>query len=773
MGVRHFGATVKRIEDPRLLQGRGRYLDDIRLPGMLHVAFVRSEQAHARVKSIDTGRAETQTGVVACFTAGNLGRLAKKPLPQMIPSPLLKQSITYHPLAFDEVCHVGVAVAAVVAETRTMAEDAAALIEVEYEPLPAVIDWRSALDHGAPLAHSGLQNNLVGTLRSQFGDVESVFSAAAHVFRERIETHRGGCHSMEGRGVLAATDVDGRLTLWTSTQAPYMVRRVLAEYLEQPEQSIRVVAPDVGGGFGPKCAVYPEEVSLPLMSLALGRPVKWIEDRREHFLSTTQQRDQTWDVEVAADAAGRLLALRGRCIHDNGGYVPYGLVAAMTSLVAFPGPYALQALDIKIDVVLTNTVPNTPVRGAGRPTTCFVLERLADRIARDLGLDRAEVRRKSFVDRFPYQTGTKARDGTPISYDSGDYHACLDKALAMLGQDLPERKRKAREAGRRLGVGLASYVEDTGLAPFEGATVRVEPSGHVVIQTGAASQGQGHATIFAQICADQLGVPLDMIKVESGDTGVFPLGIGTIASRVAVTGGSSVHLAASQVKAKAVRIASEMLEAAEQDLVVENGHVSIAGVPDMKVPLGAIALRLNGVSGVPMPPGIEPGLSATAYHEARSPTFASGTHACEVDVDIETGEVRILRYVVAHDCGRLINPLLVDGQIRGGVVHGIGNALFERMIYDEQGQPLTTTYADYLLPLASEMPRIEIAHIESPSPLNPIGVKGAGEGGTIPAAACVIGAIEDALREFGARITEHPISPVAVRALIKGAVGGR
>ena len=461
--------------------------------------------------------------------------------------------------------------------------------------------------------------------------------------------------------------------------------------------------------------------------------------------------------------------MRGRCLHDNGGYVPYGIVAAVTSLSAFPGPYALEAVDVKLDVVFTNLVPNTPVRGAGRPTTCFVLERLADRVARELKLDPAEVRRRSFVrkDQFPYMTGMKARDGSPGTYDSGDYHTCLDSVIARAGDDFEMRRARALRQGRYLGRGIASYVEDTGLAPFEGATIRVEPTGKVVIQTGAASQGQGHATVFAQICADVLSVKIEDIAIESGDTGVFPLGIGAIASRTAVTAGSSVHQASVAVRAKAIKVASEILEAAEGDLVLEGGAVRVAGAPGLNVPLGQIAAKLNGMSGIPMFAGIEPGLSATAFYEARKTTFANGSHLVEVEVDADTGRVKILRYIVGHDCGRLINPMLVDGQVRGGVVHGIGNALFERMIHDETGQPVTTNYADYLLPSAPEVPRIEIVHFESPSPLNPIGVKGAGEGGTIPAAACVIAAIEDALRPFAVRIAEHPISPARIRELVR------
>lgn len=772
MGVRYFGAAVRRIEDPKLLTGRGRYLDDIRHPDVLHAAFVRSAYAHARVGTIDTSKARASDGVVAVFTAADFGQLGSKAMPHMVPVNLAKQPRNYQPLADKEVCHVGVPVAVIIAASRSIAEDAASLVAVEYEQLPALTDWRAALTPAAPRVHSDAPDNLVATLHQRFGAVEEVFGKADLVLTQHFEVHRGGCHSMETRGVMAAVDPnDGSLTVWSSTQAPHMIRRLLAEHIGWEERRVRVIAPDVGGGFGPKCALYPEEIVIPLAAIKLQQPVKWVEDRTEHFLSTTQQRDQAWDLEVAASRDGRILAVRGRCVHDNGAYVPYGLVAPVTSLSAFPGPYALQAVDVRIDVVFTNLVPNTPIRGAGRPTTCFVLERLADLVARELQIDPSEVRRRSFVrkDQFPYQTGMKARDGSPVSYDSGDYHACLEAVLDRAGRNFKERQNEARDRGVYIGRGIASYIEDTGLAPFEGATIRVEPSGKVVIQTGAASQGQGHATTFAQICADVVGVPIEDISVVSADTAAFPLGIGAIASRTAVTAGSSVFQAATAVREKAIKCASEILEAAEHDLVLEDGKVQVVGAPGLSVPIGQIAARLNGMSGIPMLPGIEPGLTATAYYEARKTTFANGTHLAEVEVDIETGSVRITRYVVAHDCGRLINPMLVDGQVRGGVVHGIGNALFERMQYNESGEPITTSYADYLLPTAPEVPRVEIIHIESPSPLNPIGVKGAGEGGTIPAAACVIAAIEDALTPFRVSLAEHPVSPARIRQLVRDA----
>jgi len=769
MGVRYFGAAVPRIEDPELVSGRGRYLDDIDLPGMTHAAFVRSAQAHARIKDIDASAAVAVPGVVAVLTAADLG-VAGRATPQFAPSPLIAQNRTQHVLASQAVHYVGDAIAIVVAATRAIAEDAASLVVVDYEPLAPVADLASALDSAAPKAHEGAPDNRAAALRAKFGDIDAVFARAAHVFREHITQHRGGCHSMECRGVIGAEDpITRQLVVWSSTQAPYMVRRLLAQFVGRDESRIRVIAPNVGGGFGPKAGVYPEEFAIALAAMKLTRPVKWVEDRREHFLATTQQRDQIWDLEVAADAKGRMLGIRGRCLHDNGAYLPYGLILPFTCLGPFPGPYALDALDVSLDVVFTNKVPTTPIRGAGRPNVAFVLERLADRIARELKLDRAEVRRQSFVrkEQFPYATGAKARDGSPVTYDSGDYHACLDTAVDRV-HDFRARQAAARQQGKYLGLGIASYVEDTGIGPYEGAQVEVEPNGHVVITTGAASQGQGQATIFAQIAADILDVPIEHVNVVSADTAAFPRGIGTIGSRIAVRGGSSVHLAATRVREKALHVAAEMLEASETDLALEDGHVRVAGT-DRAVTLGDIALRLAGFSGVTLPKDMEPGLSADGYFQGGGLAFANGSNVCEVEVDAATGAVRILRYVVAHDCGKLINPLLVDGQIRGGVVHGIGNALHEHMVFDDGAQPMTTNYGDYLLPVATDLPPIEVIHLETPSPLNPIGVKGAGEGGTIPGAACVISAIEDALAPLGVRIMEQPVSPQRIVELIEKA----
>ena len=771
MGVRYYGARVDRLEDPNLLTGRGRYVDDLPVAGLAHAAFVRSPLAHARIRSINADAARAMPGVIAVYTLADLDP-AQRLLPAIGPAGNMPQFKTTGPLAKDAVHHVGVAVAMVIAETRYQAEDAVFMVDVDYDERPVVADFRRALEPGAAKAHDGAETNLVAALQVGFGDVAGVFAKAAHVFKETIRTHRGGCHSMECRGVMARPDeIDGRLEVWSATQMPHSLRRALAGHLGRDINSVRVVAPDVGGGFGPKANLYPEEYAVAMAAVKLGRPVKWVEDRKEHFLTTTQQRDTHWDMEVAVSAEGRMLGVRGRCLHDVGAYIPYGLIVSGTALSSFPGPYALEALDVKLDAVYTNMVPVTPIRGAGRPDACFVLERLADKVAHEMKLDRSEVRRRSFVTsaQMPYLTGLKGRDGkTPVAYDSGDYAACLDLALAQTN-GFAERQAAARAQGRFLGLGLSSCVEDTGVGPYEGATIRIDVNGRVIVSSGAAVQGQGTRTIMAQIAADALGVDIANVTVELADTDKFPLGMGAVGSRTAVMAGSAVHNAAELLRAKIFKSAAQMLESGNKFLELEGGEVRVVGEPQTKVALAAVAQRHAGAFGAPMPAGVVPDLAATAYAEFKGLAFANGTNIAEVEVDIETGEVKVHRYAVAHDCGRLINPRLVDGQIQGGVVHGIGNALLERMVFDEAATPLSMNYGEYLLPAACEMPKVEIHHIETASPVNPIGVKGAGEGGTIPAAACIISAIEDALAPFGIRLNAHPVSPEQIIGMVNAA----
>lgn len=771
MAEPYVGARIPRSEDLKLVTGRGRYVDDLSFPNMLNAAFVRAEYAHALIRGIDTREAKAVPGVHAVITLSDLGEpYVNKPMDQPYPSPAIQREITSYPLAKDEVCYVGQPIALVIAETRHLAEDAVDLVQVDYEPLPAVVDCVQSAKNDGPPAHAGLPDNTAAQLAVGFGDINDAFTAAPHVFRTDFRQHRGGCHSVECRGVVAIDDPDHQgLTLYTSTQSPYLVRSLVARYLEEDESRLRVIAPNVGGGFGPKAGVYPEEVMIPLAARILGRPIKWIEDRREHFTATNQAGDQAWSLEIAARGDGKVLGVRGNVISDCGAYVNYGLLLPMSSLITLPGPYAIQALDVKLELVFTNTTTNSPVRGAGRPNGIYAMERVIETVARELELDSTDVRALNFVgaDQFPYSPGHSMPNGTPITYDSGDFHACLQKALDLAGyKDFRSRQDDARRQGRYIGIGVSSCIEDTGMGPFEGATVRVQPNGRVQVQTGTASQGQSHETVFSQLVADDLGVRPEDVLFESGDTGAFPLGVGTVASRIAVAAGTAIHGAALEVREKALRLGAAILQKPVEELELQEGHVRVKSALDERISLGDLARRLAPFNASLLPQGFEPGLEATSYQGTKGPPTASGSNVAEVEVDIDTGGVVMLKYSVAHDCGRMLNPMVVDGQIIGGVVHGIGNALFERMHYDENGQPLSTNYGEYLLPLASEMPPIQIVHQETPSPYNPLGLKGAGEGGTIPAAAAVIAAIEDALRPFGVVIDSYPIDPQTICELI-------
>jgi carbon-monoxide dehydrogenase large subunit len=767
-----FGARVKRIEDPALLRGRGRFVDDIEFPGLLHAAFVRSPHAHARIGAIDTAAARSAPGVHAVFTLADLRpHISTERLPVAQPSAAIRQTLDPWVLAADEACHVGEPVAVVIADSRYLAEDAAALVAVDYRPLPAAVDARAAALADAPPAHDGAPDNVVAAITVAYGDVDAGFAGAAHTVKLALKQHKGCGHAIECRGVVARWDAaERRLTVWAGTQMPHRAHGILVALLRLDEDRIRVIAPDVGGGFGPKFVFYPEDAVVPVAAMMLGRPVKWIEDRREHFLATTQERDQYWDVEAAADSHGRLLAIRGALTHDHGAYTPYGVNLPYNAATNLIGPYVLPAYEMQIALIATNKVPVTPVRGAGRPQGTFVMERIMDALARKLGLDRAEVRRRNLIpaDQMPYTVPIKTRDGAAMTYDSGDYPACQAKALDAAGYvRFAAEQARAAAGGRRIGIGLANYVEGTGRGPYESALVRIGPAGRVTVFTGASVQGQGLQTALAQIAAGELGVAPHEVQVIAGDTATIPLGLGAFASRQAVTAGNSTHVAARAVRDKALKVAGHLLEAAPEDLELSGGRVRVKGA-DLSVGLADIAKAVAGMPGFSLPGGIEPGLEATSNWLPPTLVYCNGTHVATVEVDVETGAVKLLSYVVVHDSGRLINPMIVEGQVIGGTVHGIGNALFEWMGYDESGQPVTTNFAEYLLPTAPDMPRFELHHMESPSPLNPLGVKGAGEGGTIPAAAAIVSAIEDALTPYGVTIDETPVTPARLVALIAG-----
>lgn len=768
-----FGQRIKRVEDPALLRGGARFADDIHYPDMLHAHFVRSAYAHARILSIDSTAAQGMPGVHAVYTHEDFApHWATDHIPGEMPNAAIRQTIKQSVLADGEVCHVGEAIAMIVAESRALAEDAAEQVIVDYEPLPAVVDLPAALADGSPTARTGCPDNVVARFVQDFGDTDAAFGAAAHVVAEQFTLHKGGGHPVECRGVVARYDAaDNLLTVWDGTQMPHRAHGILVDLLGCAETEVRVVPPDVGGGFGPKFVFYPEEAAVPLAAKLLRRPVKWIEDRREHFTATVQERDQLWEIEAAVDGDGRLLGIRGRMLHDHGAFTPYGIVIAQNAATNLLGPYVLPACRLEVVSVLTNLIPATPTRGAGRPQGTYAMERLLDRIAQDLDLDRAEVRRRNLIgpDQMPYATPVRSRDGATMIYDSGDYPASQAKLLAAVGyDDFPARQAAARDEGRHLGLGIANYVEGTGRGPFESATVSIGASGKVEIRTGATAQGQGVKTTLAQLCAGSLGVAPAEISVIAGDTAAASLGLGAFASRQAVNAGSSVHLATEEVRQKALEAASRMLEAAKEDLEITGGAVCVKGVSGLSVSLGDIARAMGGMPGYAMPSGLAPGLSATAHFGPEAPTYCNGSHAAVVEVDIETGQVTILRYVVVHDSGRLINPMLVEGQVYGGVAHGISSAFYEWMKYDENGQPQTNNLGEYLIPAAPEVPRIEIHHMESPTPLNPLGVKGAGECGTIPAAAALASAVENALSPFGARVTDIPMTPERLLDLIEG-----
>jgi len=795
MTTRAIGAPIRRNEDPRLLQGLGCFVDDVNPPGMLHAAALRSAHAHARIVRIDVTAARRAPGVRLVLTGADLGE-RNQPSPLLIPHPTLSHPRTQRPLATDEVRYVGEIVAFVVATDRYLAEDAAALIEVEYEPLPVVTDLATALAPGAPRVHADVPDNRAARFRQAVGDADAALARAPRVRRERLAIERSCGSPIETRGVAAEWDARRRvLKVWDSTQAPLPIKNGLARLFGLPEFSVEVVAPDVGGGFGTKIMLfYPEEILVPHAAITLGRPVKWTEDRREHLLAANQERGQIHDVEVGFDEAGKILALRDRFVHDAGAYTPYGIVVPIITSTQLPGPYRLKNYTVEFEVAYTNKAVVTPYRGAGRPHGAFVMERMIALIARELGLEPSEVRRRNFIqpDEFPWDVGLTFQDGGPTRYDSGNYPAGLAMALEMVGAgEFRRRQAEARRAGRYLGLGLGCYVEGTGIGPYEGAHVRIEPSGKVLVATGLTTQGQGHGTTFAQIAADALGCDPTDIAVITGDTTKFNWGAGTYASRGLVTSGNAIHRAALEVRDKALRLAASLLEVSRDDLELADGRARVRGAPGKELTLGALATVANPIryaygkeaaeaalrlvkprEGPVLLPGEAPGLEAHGYYAPPHSTFASGCHAAIVEVDVETGNLAFHRYVVHHDCGILVNPMIVEGQIRGGVAQGIGGSFYERIVYDESGQPLTTTFMDFLIPTAVEIPEIAIGHTETPSPLNALGIKGVGEAGAIPVPALVAEAIDDALAPLGVRIREMPLSPSRLRELIAAARSG-
>jgi len=764
--VSTIGARVLRLEDQALVTGQGRFVDDIAGAGALAAAFARSPHPHALVRDIELGAARAGPGVIAVLTLDDLGPVMKQRRMNRISNSgtNLAQSWPFA-LADGEVSFVGEPVAIVIAADRYVAEDAVALIEVDYEVLPAALDCRA---EDAPPARRELRSNRVISYKVGYGDIETAFAKAAHVVREDLWVHRGAAHSMEGRGILAQIS-DRETLVWASTQKPHELRTALADYIALDESRLRVATPDVGGGFGPKLCVYPEDVAVVAAATLLRRSIKWTEDRREHFTNAAQERDQYWTLALAADDEGRVRGVRGRLIHDVGAYALQDVNIPYNSATTLTGPYVVPALAIDVAAVHTNKAPVSSVRGAGYPQAAFAMERMLDRLAQTLRLDRAELRRRNLIpaEKMPYRKPLKSRAGEQVQYDSGDYPGCQAEIVrAAQWQDFPRRQAAARAQGRYIGIGLAHGMKGTGRGPFEFGNVRVSPTGQITVSTGAAPMGQGLCTALAQICADAFGVRAQDVTVIAGDTAAAPLGLGGFASRQTVTAGSSVKIAAAAVAAKARKLASHLLEAAEEDLEIADGEVRVVGAPQLAVKLGDLARVLKGAPGYPFPKDIEPGLESSSTFRIDQLAYSNACHVAEVEVDVETGGVRILRYLAMQDAGRLINPMIVDGQVHGGVAHGIGNAIFEWMGYDEAGQPITTTFADYLLPTAADVPKLQTLYKESPSPHNPLGAKGVGEVGVIPAAAAIISAVEDALSPFGVRIAQMPITPSRLAELI-------
>lgn len=796
MATRSFGESVLRNEDERLLRGRGMYVDDIEATDAYHAGFVRSQFAAARIASVDVSKARALPGVHAVWTCDDLGRFDIE-LPLLIPHPSLTHPKTHRPLARDRVYHVGQAIVFIVADNRYIVEDAADLVEVEYEPLDVVVDYRASADPGVPLVHDDVPNNTACHFVQTCGDPEQAFKDANRIVKCQFEITRSAGHPMETRGCLAEWHERRReLTLWDSTQASISIRGGLASLFGLAEDKVRVVAPDTGGGFGTKVFFFhSDEILVPLAAMRLNRAVKYIEDRSEHFVASNQERAQVHEIELAVMDDGTVLGLRDTFVHDTGAFIPYGIAVAQVASTAIAGPYRIPNIEVTFKAVYTNTTTVSPYRGCGRPQACFTIERALDKVADELGIDKTEVRRRNFIqpDEFPYnRPGLVFADGLPVTLDSGSYEAALDKVLKEIGyKEFRAQQEAARAEGRYLGLGVACYVEGTGLGPYEGAHVQVHgTTGRILVATGLTSQGQGHATVFAQIAADQLGVDPSMIDVVTGDTDAMQWGVATFASRAAVVSGSAVHKAARAVRKQAFEFAANMLECASGDLEIEGGRIFVKGSPERSVALKTVATASNpmryafdedavvatqfasvygDVKGPPLPDGQAPGLEAWEYYSPPHATWASGVHAAIVEVDMKTFQVTYQKYVCAHDCGTVINPMIVEGQVQGGVAQGVGGALYERLDWDESGQLRNASFMDFLIPYATEVPRVELHHLETPSPLNELGIKGVGEAGTIPVASLTASAITDALKTFGIEIDHAPIFPAELYILAREA----
>jgi aerobic carbon-monoxide dehydrogenase large subunit len=767
------GARIKRREDPALIRGLGQYVDDVRLPEMLHVAVLRSPHAHAKIKSIDAAAARQHPGVVAVVTGAEL-RDQIATLPTTADNPTLRIP-KHHVLAVDKVCYVGEGVAAVVAEDRYAARDALDLIQAEYEALPVVTDPEKALAAGSPVIHSEWPDNMAFRWEHKQGDVDKAFKQAHRIVKQRLVHQRLAPIAIETRGVVARyLAPEQQLTVWSATQIPHLLKTHLSQMLKLPENLVRVIAPDVGGGFGSKLNVYAEEALLGYLALKLNRPVKWSEERRENMQATIHGRGQVGEVEAAVKKDGTILGLRYKVVADIGAYHQLftPAIPPFTGLM-LSGCYKIPTISIEVIAAFTNKMSTDAYRGAGRPEATYVIERLMDRIAQELKIDPVKLRKTNFpaAKEFPFKTATG------LAYDSGNYQLALNRALKLAGYDKLRREQKRmRSRGRYLGIGLSTYVEICAMGPgfWEYGKVEVDADGKVKVYSGASPHGQGQKTSFAQIVADQLSVPLKDIEVVHGDTAAVAKGIGTFGSRATAVGGIAVYQAAEKVWEKARELASHLLEVDADDLVFSDGRFGVKGVPRRALSIQQIARQSGEAKNLPKE--MAGGLSADSTFEPANFTFPFGTHICVVEVEPQTGNVEVRKYVAVDDCGKVINPLLVDGQVQGGIVQGVGQALYEGVVYDENGQLLTGSLMDYALPRAADLPRLQLARTETPSPVNPLGLKGIGEAGTIGSTPAVVSAVVDALAPFDVTHIDMPLTPQKIWSLCerkKAASGGR
>lgn len=773
------GRPILRREDRGLLTGKTRFVADLRMEGMLEAALVRSTEAHARIVEVDTSRASQAPGVVAVLTGADLeGKVAPFTrhaitTPQHVAEAvgLVVKSHRAEVIPASHVRRVGEPVAVVVAQSRYQAEDAAELVEVAYDTLPVITDPEEALSQDAPVLHPELEDNIHSRFRIEVGDSAGVLARAPHRLERRLSLGRSIGSPIETRGVAAHFDeAQHQLTVWATTQRSHWLRDYIAEMIGLAHGNVRVIAPAMGGSFG--SGLYSEDILVAYLALFLRRPVRWIEDRRENLANARHARDQIHDVEVGFDDDGRILAIRDRFLMDCGAYNPYAVTISYNVAANLRSQYRIDHMDVEGLCVLTNKLPNTPVRGAGRPEATFVMERMLEMVADRLDKDPADIRRLNLIpaDLMPYDMGMLYRDGNQMIYDSGDFPAQLERALEEIDyRSFRQWQADQRASGRHVGLGIACHVEGSGIGPFEGAKVRIDEGGHVVVHSGSNSHGQSHETVLAQVCADALGVPLEKITVHHGDTGLVEYGGGTNASRSGVTASMAVTMGAERVREKVLAIAGHLLEVDPADLEIRDGIISPRGVPSIEMSLAEVAEAATPGPGGKLPEGMDPSLEASAYYQPPAVTFGSSTHAAIVEVDPDTGQVIVLRYVVVDDCGRELNPVVVDGQQHGGVAHGIGNGIFEEAVYDEAGQLLNPTFMDYLLPTAADLPTFEVVHENHPTPLNPLGVKGVGEGGTTSAPAALANAVVDAMKPLRLQVDTVPLTPARVKKLIDDA----